>query len=58
MIIETLTLSTIIGAGGLAVWFAKAKFQPEIERRLTKIEGAPSTEEATIAKHMVSNKSN
>ena len=41
MIIEALTLSPIIGASGLAVWFAKAKFQPEIERRLTRIEAAP-----------------
>ncbi|MBA3750738.1 MAG: hypothetical protein H0X03_07620 [Nitrosopumilus sp.] len=31
MLIETLTISIIIGSCGLVTWLSKNKFQPEIE---------------------------
>ena len=34
MIIEGLTIAGIIGSCGLLVWYAKNKFQPEIERTI------------------------
>ena len=38
MLMEAITISSIIGASAFAVWFVKARLQPEIERNLTKIE--------------------
>ncbi len=40
MLMEAITISSILGASAFAVWFVKARFQPEIERSLTKIEPA------------------
>jgi hypothetical protein len=34
MIIEGLTIAGIIGSCGLLAWYAKNKFQPEIERTI------------------------
>ena len=48
MLMEAITIGSIIGASAFAVWFAKARFQPEIERSLTKIEAAAPEEEETI----------
>jgi hypothetical protein len=58
MIIEAITISSIIGASGFAVWFAKSRFQPDIETSLlTKIEAAALPEEETIVTNRrVSNK--
>jgi hypothetical protein len=50
MLMEAITIGSIIGASALAVWFAKASFQPEIERSLTKIEAAAPEEETIVAK--------
>lgn len=63
MIMEAITISSIVGASALAVWFAKGRFQPEIERSLAKIEAATTktttTEQETIAaRHGPSNKTN
>jgi hypothetical protein len=38
MIEETITIVAVIGASAAAVWYAKNKFQPEIERNLARIE--------------------
>ena len=49
MLMEAITIGSIIGASAFAVWFVKARFQPEIERSLTKIEPAlAAPEEETI----------
>jgi hypothetical protein len=45
MIIEAITISGIIGASAFAVLFARARFQPEIERSLSKIEAAGPKQE-------------
>lgn len=61
MIMEAITISSIVGASALAVWFAKARFQPEIERSLAKIEAATTTtteQETIAARHGPSNKTN
>lgn len=61
MIMEAITISSIVGASALAVWFAKARFQPEIERSLAKIEAATTTtteQETIAARHRPSNKTN
>jgi hypothetical protein len=63
MLMEAITISSIVGASALAVWFAKGRFQPEIERSLAKIEAATTTttttEQETIsARHGPSNKTN
>jgi hypothetical protein len=50
MLIEAITISAIIGASAFAVWFARARFQPEIERSLTKIEAAAPKEETILTK--------
>jgi hypothetical protein len=50
MIIEAITLSAIIGASAFAVWFARARFQPEIERSLTKIEATGPKQETIFTK--------
>lgn len=38
MIAEAITIVTILGGCGAGVWYAKNKFQPEIERNLTRKE--------------------
>jgi hypothetical protein len=48
MITEAITISIILGGCATAAWFAKTKFQPEIDRSLTKIE---AKEEAVVARH-------
>ena len=56
MLMEAITISSILGASAFAVWFVKARFQPEIERILIKIEPAVSAKEETIVtKHRLSN---
>jgi hypothetical protein len=65
MLMEAITISSIVGASALAVWFAKGRFQPEIERSLAKIEAATTTtttttteQETIAARHGPSNKTN
>jgi hypothetical protein len=59
MLMEAITISSILGASAFAVWFAKARFQTEIERSMTKIEAAAAAKEETIvAKHRLSNETN
>jgi hypothetical protein len=48
MLMEAITISSILGASAFAVWFAKTRFQPEIEKSLTKIEVAVAAKEETI----------
>ena len=50
MLMEAITISSILVASLFAVWFVKARFQPEIERSLTKIEAAAPEEETIVAK--------
>jgi hypothetical protein len=38
MISEAITIASILGGCAVAVWFAKTKFQPEIDRSSGKIE--------------------
>jgi hypothetical protein len=38
MIEEAITIVAAIGTSAAAVWYAKNKFQPEIERNLARIE--------------------
>jgi hypothetical protein len=40
MIGEAITIAAILGGSAAAVWCAKAKFQPGIERDLAKIEAS------------------
>lgn len=40
MITEAITIGAILGASAAAVWLAKAKFQPEIERNMAALEEA------------------
>lgn len=46
MITEAVTISIILGGCAAAAWFAKTKFQPEIEKNLARIEA----EEAIMAR--------
>jgi hypothetical protein len=46
LITEAITIGVIIGGSAAAAWFAKVKFQPEIDRSLAKIEA----EEAIVAR--------
>lgn len=57
MLMEAITISSILGASAFAVWFVKARFQPEIERSLTKIEQAVAAakEETIVTKQRLSN---
>jgi hypothetical protein len=50
MIEEAITLGAILGASAIAVWFAKVKFQPEIERNLAIVEAHEEKEKSIIAK--------
>ena len=57
MLMEAITISSILGASVFAVWFAKTRFQPEVERSLTKIEAAAAAaakEETIVTKHRLS----
>ncbi len=56
MFIEAITISSILGASAFAVWFAKSRFQPEIERNLINIEAASQEKEAIVAKNESSKK--
>jgi hypothetical protein len=38
MLGEAITIAVIIGGCAAAAWYAKNKFQPEIERNLEKLE--------------------
>jgi hypothetical protein len=62
MLMEAITISSILGASAFAVWFAKARFLPEIERSLNKIEvaaaAAAAEEETMVANHRLSNETN
>jgi hypothetical protein len=58
MFIEAITISAILGGSAFAVWFAKSRFQPEIERSLTRIEAAAQEKETIVAKRGTSNKIN
>ncbi len=58
MLMEAITISSIVGVSAFAVWFAKSRFQPEIERSLTRIETATQGQEAIVAKRGTSNKLN
>ena len=57
MLMEAISISSILGASAFAVWFVKARFQPEIERSLTKIEPAVAAakEETIVTKQRLSN---
>jgi len=46
MITEALTIGVILAVCAAAAWFAKARFQPEIERNLARLEA----EEAIMAR--------
>lgn len=48
MLEEVITIVAIIGASAAAVWYAKNKFQPEIERNLARIE-KPAAEVQKLA---------
>lgn len=56
MFIEAITISAILGGSAFAVWFAKSRFQPEIERSLIRIEEAAQEKETVVAKRGTSNK--
>jgi hypothetical protein len=47
---EAITITAIIGGSAAAAWYAKKKFQPEIERNLEKLERQTMTEEAFYKK--------
>lgn len=40
MMTEAVTIGVILAGCAAAAWFAKVKFQPEIDRSLAKIEAA------------------
>jgi hypothetical protein len=50
MLIEAITISTILGGSAVLVWFAKSRFQPEIEKNLTKIETSAQKKETIVVK--------
>jgi hypothetical protein len=54
--VEAITISAILGGSAFAVWFAKSRFQPEIERSLIRIEEAAQEKETVVAKRGTSNK--
>jgi len=58
MFIEAITISAILGGSAFAVWLAKSRFQPEIERSLIRIEAAVQEKETIVPKHGTSNKIN
>jgi hypothetical protein len=50
MLMEAITIGSIMGASAFAVWFAKSRFQLEIERSLINIEAAAQEEETRPTK--------
>jgi len=58
MFTEAITIGVILGGSASAVWFAKSRFQPEIERNLSRIEAAAQKEEAIVAKRGKNNNIN
>lgn len=50
MLGEVITIAVIIGGCAAAVWYAKKKFQPEIERNLEKLERSEAVEEFVYKK--------
>lgn len=42
MLIEAITIVGIIGGSAAAVWYAKSKFQPEIDLSLERLERQPA----------------
>jgi hypothetical protein len=56
MFIEAITISAILGGSAFAVWFAKSRFQPEIERSLIRTEEATQEKETIVAKRGTNNK--
>ncbi|AIF84939.1 hypothetical protein NTE_02901 [Candidatus Nitrososphaera evergladensis SR1] len=53
---EAITVAAIIGGSAAAVWYAKSKFQPGIERDLERIESA--TYERPESLHRAHNNNN
>lgn len=47
MITEAITIGAILGTSGAVAWLAKVKFQPEIERSMTKV---AAEEESIVAR--------
>jgi len=58
MFTEAITIGVILGGSACAVWFAKSRFQPGIERNLSRIEAAAQKEEAIVAKRGKNNNIN
>lgn len=51
MIGEAITIAAILGGCAAAVWYAKSKFQPGIERDLARIEASGYETAETFRKH-------
>ncbi|MEM2141082.1 hypothetical protein [Nitrososphaera sp.] len=51
MLEEAITIAIIIGGSATAVWYAKKKFQPEIESSLDRLESRAVVEEYVRKKH-------
>jgi hypothetical protein len=58
MLMKAITISSIIGPSAFAIWFAKPRLQPEIEKNLIKIETAAPEEGTIVGKHRLINKTN
>jgi hypothetical protein len=56
MFIEAITISAILGSCAFAVWFAKSRFQPDIERSLIRIKESAQEKDTIVAKRGTSNK--
>ena len=50
MIGEAITIAFLIGGCAAAAWYAKNKFQPEIERNLARLEKSETVEEFVYQK--------
>jgi hypothetical protein len=50
MLGEAITIAAIIGGCAAAVWYAKNRFQPEIERNLERLERSEAVEEFVYRK--------
>lgn len=51
MLGEAITITIIMGGCAAAAWYAKNKFQPEIERNLAKLERPARMQEFANKKH-------
>jgi hypothetical protein len=51
MLEEAITITIIIGGCAAAAWYAKNKFQPEIERNLARLERPEAVKEFVYRKH-------